>query len=192
MSKVSKMVLNMNNWSKASKEVQNMYKHVFAHNFLNIQRIFNPKKVLESWDLGLFNHSIKSCVYWRLLRSPTSPTYIVLQPIGLLDISPTCFHIHSPVSQLSKTFSGLKIRWILRKLWQKRIWQQQCYLCLMSKTSEMWYSSIKDQRQHCTEQCTHVGDVGDISILWIYCIEIFHKYFTSSNYIVYHNSNYSN
>ena len=30
----------MNNLSKA----QNTYKHVFAHNFLNIQRIFNPKK----------------------------------------------------------------------------------------------------------------------------------------------------
>ena len=27
--------------------------HIFAHNFLNIQLIFNPKKVLESWDLGL-------------------------------------------------------------------------------------------------------------------------------------------
>ena len=39
------------------------YKHVFAHNFLNIQRIFNPKKVLESWDLELFNHTIQYCVY---------------------------------------------------------------------------------------------------------------------------------
>ena len=32
MSKVSKMSNTMNNWSKA----QNTYKHVFAHNFLNI------------------------------------------------------------------------------------------------------------------------------------------------------------
>ena len=32
MLKVSKMSNNMNNWSKA----QNTYKHVFAHNFLNI------------------------------------------------------------------------------------------------------------------------------------------------------------
>ena len=24
--------------------------HISAHNFLNIQPIFNPKKVLESWD----------------------------------------------------------------------------------------------------------------------------------------------
>ena len=34
----------MNNLSKA----QNTYKHVFAHNFLNIQRIFNPKKFLKA------------------------------------------------------------------------------------------------------------------------------------------------
>ena len=26
------------------------YTHIFAHNFLNIQLIFNPQKVLESWD----------------------------------------------------------------------------------------------------------------------------------------------
>ena len=36
---------------------------VFAHNFLNIQWIFNPEKVLESWDLEHFNHTIKYCVY---------------------------------------------------------------------------------------------------------------------------------
>ena len=29
-------------------------------NFLNIQRIFNPQKVLESWDSGLFNHTINT------------------------------------------------------------------------------------------------------------------------------------
>ena len=33
-------------------------KHIFAHNFLNIQLIFNPKKGLESWDLDLSNHTI--------------------------------------------------------------------------------------------------------------------------------------
>ena len=30
---------------------------IFVHNSLNIQRIFNPKKVLESCDLGLFSHN---------------------------------------------------------------------------------------------------------------------------------------
>ena len=39
------------------------YTHIFAPNFLNIQPIFNPQKVLESWDLELFNHTIKYCVY---------------------------------------------------------------------------------------------------------------------------------
>ena len=39
------------------------YTHIFAHNFLNIPPIFNLQKVLESWDLELFNHTIKYCVY---------------------------------------------------------------------------------------------------------------------------------
>ena len=39
------------------------YTHIFAHNILNIQPIFNLQKVLESWDLELFNHTIKYCVY---------------------------------------------------------------------------------------------------------------------------------
>ena len=30
----------------------------FIYNFLNIQLIFNPKKVLKSWDLDLSNHSM--------------------------------------------------------------------------------------------------------------------------------------
>ena len=34
--------------------------HIPAHNFLNIQWIFNPQKVLESWDSGLFNHTINT------------------------------------------------------------------------------------------------------------------------------------
>ena len=34
--------------------------HIPAHNFLNIQLIFNPEKVLESWDWGLFNHTINT------------------------------------------------------------------------------------------------------------------------------------
>ena len=39
------------------------YRHIYANNFLNIQPIFNPQKVLESWDLELSNHTIKYCVY---------------------------------------------------------------------------------------------------------------------------------
>ena len=44
-------------------EMSKIYKHVFAHNFLNIQWIFNLEKVLESCELGLSNYTIKYCVY---------------------------------------------------------------------------------------------------------------------------------
>ena len=44
------------------------YTHIFAHNFLNIPLIFNLQKVLESWDLELFNHTIKYCVYESMLK----------------------------------------------------------------------------------------------------------------------------
>ena len=37
--------------------------HIPAHNFLNIQWIFNPQKCLESWDSGLLNHIIKYYIY---------------------------------------------------------------------------------------------------------------------------------
>ena len=45
------------------KDGKRTYTHIFAHNFLNIQPIFNLEKVLESWDLELMNHTIKYCVY---------------------------------------------------------------------------------------------------------------------------------
>ena len=50
------------------KDGKRAYTHIFAHNFLNIQLIFNPQKVLKSWDLGLSNHTIKYCVYWACWR----------------------------------------------------------------------------------------------------------------------------
>ena len=34
--------------------------HIPGHNFLNIQLIFNPQKVLQSWDWGLFNYTINT------------------------------------------------------------------------------------------------------------------------------------
>ena len=42
---------------------ERIYTHIIAHNFINIQPIFNLQKVLRSWDLELFNHTIKYCVY---------------------------------------------------------------------------------------------------------------------------------
>ena len=64
--------------------------------------------------------------------------------------------LKSPKSQLSKTFFRLKIHWLLRNLWAKMsltTTMQQCYSCLMSEMLEMWNISIKDQRQHYTQQC---------------------------------------
>ena len=45
------------------KDGKRTYTHIFAPNFLNIQMIFNLQKVLRNWDLELFNHTIKYCVY---------------------------------------------------------------------------------------------------------------------------------
>ena len=45
-----------------------MVLHIFAHNFLIIQPIFNLKKVLKSWDLELSNHTIKYYVCWSILE----------------------------------------------------------------------------------------------------------------------------
>ena len=55
----------------------------FTHNFLNIQPIFSPQKVLESWDLDLSNHTnamyvkgVKSYFDFQPLRHAS--TYIAL------------------------------------------------------------------------------------------------------------------
>ena len=65
--------------------VETRDKHIFAHNFLNIQAIFNLKKVLESWDLDLSNHTIQYHVCRRgqkLLRLSTPLTCFDIHCIG--------------------------------------------------------------------------------------------------------------
>ena len=65
--------------------VETRDKHIFAHNFLNIQAIFNPKKVLESWDLDLSNLTIQCHVYWRgqkLFWLSTPSTWFNIHCIG--------------------------------------------------------------------------------------------------------------
>ena len=42
--------------------------NIFDHNFHNIQLIFNLQNVLESWDLGLSNHTIKFYVCWNMSK----------------------------------------------------------------------------------------------------------------------------
>ena len=46
--------------SMLTLSIQNTSTHLLPHNFLNIQPIFNLQKVLESWDWGLFNHTINT------------------------------------------------------------------------------------------------------------------------------------
>ena len=47
------------------KDGKRTYTHIFGHNFLNIQPIFNLEKVLESWDL---EHTIKYCVHLSMSK----------------------------------------------------------------------------------------------------------------------------
>ena len=124
-------------------------KHILAHRFLNIQRIFNPKKVLESWDIGLFNgtfrFSLSSSWYRIVVVHVVVQTGNALSSQKLLDVTTRIdgafpvwtttwtttiryqlldrlnlkVPLNRPKSQLSKTFFGLKIRWILRNLWAK-------------------------------------------------------------------------
>ena len=63
--------------------VETREKHIFAHNFLNIQPIFNPQIVLESWDLDLSNHTIQCYVCQRSRK------------LFQLSTPSTCFNIHS-------------------------------------------------------------------------------------------------
>ena len=88
--------------------------------------------------------------------------------------------LKSPKAQLSKTFFRLKIHWILSKLWAKTslTTMQICYSCLMSETSEMWNISIKDQRQHCTQQCYSCWRHWQCEISQCYVITVL-RYFTS-------------
>ena len=67
--------------------------NIFAHNFLNIQLIYNPKHVLESWDPGLSNDIIKC--------------YLFLSMLNVLKVG-ISFDLAFE-SQLCKTFLGLKI-----------------------------------------------------------------------------------
>ena len=80
--------------------------HIFVQNFLNIQPIFNPKKVLVTWRLDLCNHSFQMLSVLKHVEGVKS--YFNLWPL---------WH----------AFFGLKIGWILRKLWVKMLWALTVY-----------------------------------------------------------------
>ena len=64
--------------------VKTRVKHIFAHNFLNIQPIFNPQKVSESWDLDLSNHIIQCYVYQSMSKG--SKVKITFNPFNIHSI----------------------------------------------------------------------------------------------------------
>ena len=58
--------------------------HIPAHNFLNIQWIFNLQKVLESYDSGLFNHTINTIYVDTLDTRQGSLMHSMLSMLTLL------------------------------------------------------------------------------------------------------------
>ena len=79
--------------------------HIFAHNFLNIQAIFNPKKVLESWDLDLSNHTIQCNVCRSMLKG--SKVEITFDPFDIHGIG--WYGWKGLSLSFPKLFFGLKI-----------------------------------------------------------------------------------
>ena len=71
----------------------------FTHNFLSIQRIFNPQKVLKSWDLDLSNHAIQCYVCrrgWKLFRLSTPSTCCNIHMSQLLRVDPSALASSPP------------------------------------------------------------------------------------------------
>ena len=99
------------------------------------------------------------CVY-VLWPSLMSLTYITLKPLSVFDLSSTssiCLNVHSiwwygseTLSlSFSKMFSGLKISWILRKLWAKCVrpiqasfntFDIQTLYCIQGYFWQLWHT----------------------------------------------------
>ena len=84
--------------------------HVSAHNFLNIQPIFNPQKVLESWNWGLFNHNINTICRYCQYRTRISNAF---NAIYVDTVNTKHIHIFLPITFL--IFNRFSIR---KKFWK--------------------------------------------------------------------------
>ena len=88
--------------------------------------------------------------------------------------------LKSPKAQLSKTFFGLKIHWILSKLWAKMsltTTMQQCYSCLMSgDVRDVKYLNKRSKATlyRAMLLMLEMSEMWNISMLCNDCIEIFH------------------
>ena len=85
--------------------------NIFTHNFFNIQLIFNLKKVLESRDLDLSNHTIQCYVFRSMLKG--SKVKITFDPFDIHSIGWYC--------SKSLSLSFLKLFWIENQLDIKKV-----------------------------------------------------------------------
>ena len=144
----------------SKQSIQNAYTctHVSACNFLNIQRIFNPKKVLECWESGLFNHTIK----FYICRCMSKQSIHCVQN-----------KLHSMVCM-----SKQSIHCVLNKVHSMVRMSKQSIHCVLNKLHSM--VRMSKQSIHCVRNTLHS----------MACMS--RRSIQASNYIVYHNSNYSN
>ena len=94
---------------------------IFTHNFLNIQLIFNLKKVLKSWDLDLSNYTTQCYVCQSMLKG--SKVEITFDP----------FNIHS-IGWKGLSLSFTKLFWIENQLNIKKVMSKN----VMSHYSMFW------------------------------------------------------
>ena len=124
----------------------------FTHNFLNIQPIFNLKKVLESWDLDLSNHTIQWCVYWRGRK-----LFWLLTPS-------TCFDIHSIgwYGWKGQSLRFPKLFWIENRLNIKKVMSKN----VMSPYSIFW----RGQKPLDTEYNFDPFDMSEMTNIILYTV----------------------
>ena len=85
--------------------------NILTNNFLNIQRIFNPKKVLRSLDLGLSNHIIEFYVHWSMSKG----SKVVFAAFILLALQNILYGFITFLLITFLIFNGFSIR---KKFWE--------------------------------------------------------------------------
>ena len=129
--------------------------HILDHNLLNIQWIFDLIKVLESWDSGLSNHTIKYYISGHCWYKSWHSVQNIIYSMLCMSTSLTLLKI--PHSHLSRTLIRLKIGWILRKLWAKMYWEcQHCqynWKALILSFPELWTDPLNIKNVMCKNVC---------------------------------------
>ena len=144
--------------------------HVSAHNFLNIQWIFNPKKVLECWEPGLSNHTTKSYIC-RSSRSMSKQSILDTSMVQML-----CY-VEAVDTHVS-AHNFLNIQWIFNPKKVLECWEPglsnhttKSYICRSSRS--MSKQSILDTsmvQMLCYVEAvdTHVSAHNFLNIQWIF------------------------